>query len=173
MKKGICIALVILLFVCAICTACATLYRPESPPAGWPEELPYLNLAQRNEIDQAMLHSPLAREIWPWFSHEYTLSEDSVRKLLSAKCYLGTYQEYDVFCFPAASIDARPIIIGNEKFSPATFYYTHRNGELCALADVYEQGLISDESLAEIAQVSRNYEKYQIPAWDSIKGDNS
>ena len=151
-KKKIC--LIVLLLKALLLTACATLYRPESPPAGWPEELPYLNLAKRNEIDQAWAAS--GRDGRDWFTHEVSA------QLLAGHRYLGTYQGYDIIHTPGSIPVLSGIQIGSESFHYFQSFslLAYKDHEFWELKEVYEMGYISDQEISQIAQVFQAYQDY-------------
>ena len=109
---------------------------------------------RRSAMEKAWLEQQ-KYEMGIWFDG----SEES--KHLGTLCYYGRYQGYDVIFVETMLAVISGKKIGNEEFHHSSGFvlYAYKNGEFIPLGDAYEQGLISDRSLARIAKKHSNYEE--------------
>lgn len=142
MKKYILIicAAVLLIGTLLVCTVQPSQYVP--------------GLLRRNAMEKAWLEQE-KYEMGIWFDG----SEES--KHLGNLCYYGRYQGYDVIFMETMLQVLSGKGIGEEEFHHNTSFvlYAYKNGEFIELEDAYEQGLISDRSLARIAKKHSKYEE--------------
>lgn len=152
---------ILILSVCLICLAALVVYLfwPMYGPSGFPK----LSRWKRNRIEKAWSES--------YSSGLYWVESPDKR----GDRYYGTYQGYDIFLlgsWDGVAVNCT-ITVGEQKFGyPQGFgLYAHKNGKIISLKDLYEDGKISDESVAAAAKIHRAYEracsesKGHIPDW--------
>lgn len=78
--------------------------------------------------------------------------------------YYGTYSGYDIVFQPTMLAVVTTMEIGGVEFTYGSSFilYAHKDGRFHMLRDVYEQGLITAEEIAQIGQAHRKYN----PGWE-------
>lgn len=135
--RNICSLLLILLLSASILTACGT----QGPAAS----------SQNAEIEAAWSDWLGSSIVW--------YAEDTADNWTYGVRHYGNYSGYDILFFPLNTTSASAVFIAGEIFDYAGAFelIAYRDGVFLPLLDVYEDGLIGAEEIAQIADTHQAY----------------
>lgn len=146
-----------------------SLYLEEGTDASTIEEDVLLKAAQMHENYERMFYGSVLTEM---------PKEDPIDDLLRLKAtwllnvgnvptfksafaerYYGTFSGYDIVFMPTSLMWVETQTIGGESFTHSSSFviYAVKDWQIYRLEDVYEQGLISQENIAQLAQIHREW----------------